>query len=67
MKKSGINWNLKKVTATILGVLGIGMLTSCYGMPTNPAAFDDDLWAKETSEANATSVNQKTTESEINQ
>ena len=43
------------------------MLTSCYGMPTNPAAFDDDLWAKETSEANATSVNQKTTESEINQ
>ncbi|MBR1614946.1 MAG: radical SAM-associated putative lipoprotein [Treponema sp.] len=33
-----INWTWKKITGTILGVLGIGTLVSCYGM-----VEDDDL------------------------
>ena len=33
-----INWTWKKVTGTILGILGIGTLVSCYGM-----VEDDDL------------------------
>ncbi len=51
MKKSGINWNFKKITATILGILGIGMLTSCYGMPQNPDAFEEELWKTTTEES----------------
>lgn len=36
MKK--IKWNLKKTGVTLLGILGIGTLTSCYGMPPNPSS-----------------------------
>ena len=33
-----IKWNLKKTGVTLLGILGIGTLTSCYGMPPNQKA-----------------------------
>ncbi len=33
MKK--ISWTAKKTFATAMGILGIGTLTSCYGMPPN--------------------------------
>jgi hypothetical protein len=47
MKKTGINWNWKKVSATVLGGLGIGMLTSCYGMPPVENSFENELWSSE--------------------
>ena len=31
--KDKIHWTWKKILGTILGILGIGTLTSCYGMP----------------------------------
>lgn len=33
--EGGIRWTWQKIAGTILGVLGIGTLTSCYGMPEN--------------------------------
>lgn len=30
-----IKWNFKKILTSALTVLGIGTLTSCYGMPAN--------------------------------
>ena len=38
MKK--ITWNWKKTVTIILGTLGIGTLTSCYGMPIGPDDYD---------------------------
>lgn len=38
MKK--ITWNWKKIVTIILGTLGIGTLTSCYGMPIGPDDYD---------------------------
>lgn len=35
MKKSKINWTWKKVCASALTILGIGTLTSCYGVIEN--------------------------------
>lgn len=31
--KDKIHWTWKKILGTVLGILGIGTLTSCYGMP----------------------------------
>ena len=33
----GIKWTWKKIFTAVLGVLGIGTITSCYGVPDNYA------------------------------
>lgn len=35
-----ITWTWQKIITAILGVLGIGTLTSCYGMPLNGEFID---------------------------
>lgn len=40
MKKLTLTW--KKIVAIILGALGIGTLTSCYGMPITSG--DDEIY-----------------------
>ena len=39
MKKGKINWTWKKIVGTVLGILGIGTITSCYGMPEDDYDF----------------------------
>ena len=47
-----INWTWKRIVGTILGILGIGTLTSCYGVPEDE--FYYDIYGKVTGNINGT-------------
>lgn len=38
--KDKLHWTWKRILGTVLGVLGIGTLTSCYGMPEDEFYYD---------------------------
>ena len=40
MMKDKIHWTWKKIVGTVLGILGIGTLTSCYGVYEDETGFD---------------------------
>ena len=40
--KSKIKWTWKRILSVILGILGIGTLTSCYGTPDDYYGYDRD-------------------------
>lgn len=42
--KDKIHWTWKRIIGTILGILGIGTLTSCYGVPEDE--FEYDIYGK---------------------
>lgn len=52
--KDKLHWTWKKITGTALGILGIGTLTSCYGVIEDTEYFD--LHGKITGSTNGTTL-----------
>jgi len=47
-----IHWNFSKIATSVLAVLGIGTLTSCYGMAPNYAGIQGNVTTTKDSDGN---------------